>query len=106
VKFEADQLSADEQCVYQYLKLWPDQFVPGVEISRRADCKTRFLENPSWAGPVLGQLVELGMIETDGYGRYRLRGYSTVMVGGKSKFIAPHLMEILAKSGQKFDLRA
>jgi len=106
VDFEVDNLSTDEQCIYQYLELWPDQFVSGIEISRRADSKNRFFENPSWAAHVLGQLVALGTIETDGDGRYRLRGYSTVMVGGKSKFIAPHLMEILAKSGQKFDLRA
>jgi len=106
VDFEADNLSTDEHCVYQYLKLWPEHFVPEIEISRRADRKTRFLENPYWAGPVLGQLLELGLIETDGDGRYRLRGYSTVMVGGKSKFISPHLMEILSRSGHKFDMRA
>jgi hypothetical protein len=106
VDFESDILSKDEQCVYQYLKLWPDQFVSGIEISRRSDDKSRFLENPSWAGPALGQLLGLGLIETDGDGRYRLRAYSTVMVGGKSKFIAPHLMHILANSGQKFDIRA
>lgn len=103
---EAENLSTDEQSIYQYLKLWPDQFVPGIEISRRANLKTRFLKNPAWAGPVLGELVELGLIETDGNGGYRLRAGSTVMVGGKSRFIAPHLMEILANSGQKFDLRA
>jgi hypothetical protein len=106
VDFVAENLNADEQCIYEYLKLWPDQFVPGIEISRRAGHKTRFLGNPSWAGPVLGELLELGLIESDGNGGYRLRGYSTVMVGGKSRFIAPHLMEILANSGQIFDLRA
>ena len=106
MEFEADNLSTEEQRIYQYLKLWPDQFVPGIEISRRANLKTRFLKNPAWAGPVLGELVELGLIETDGNGGYRLRGVSTVMVGGKSRFIAPQLMEILANSGQKFDLRA
>jgi hypothetical protein len=106
VDFEADNLGSDEECIYQYLKLWPDQFVSGIEISRRADSKTRFLENPSWAGSALGQLLGVGLIETDGDGRYRLRAHSTVMVGGKSKFIAPELMEILIKSGQKFDIRA
>jgi hypothetical protein len=106
MEVEEVNLSTDEHCVYQYLKLWPDQFVHGIEICRRADRKSHFLENPHWAGTVLGQLVELGLIETDGNGRYRVKNHSTVTFGGKSRFIAPHLMEILTKSGQKFDLRA
>ena len=106
MELEFDNLSTDEHCVYQYLKLWPDQFVPVTEINRRADRKTRFLENPRWAGSALSNLEELGLVESDGDGRYKLRGYSTVMVAGKSKFIAPHLMEILARSGQKFDLHS
>ena len=106
MEFEAENLSADELCICEYLQLWPGQFVPGLEISRRADDQSRFLEDPSWAGTVLGELLELGLIESDGNGGYRLRGNPTVMLGGRSRFIAPDMVEILANSGRRFDLRA
>jgi hypothetical protein len=54
--------------------------------------------------PVLFKPGEHGLMPTDGEDRYSVIGCSTVLLGGKQRFIAPHLMEILAKSGQKFEL--
>jgi hypothetical protein len=108
VDWEANtnNLNADELCIYQFLKLWPDQHVSEFEISRRINRKPGQMESAAWIGPVLRSLIKRGLIEKIGDGRYSLRGNSTVKLGAKAKFIAPHLMEILAKSGQGFDLRA
>ena len=106
MEIEPENLGADEARVLDFLKNWPDAFVAGMEIARRADGKTRFLEDPRWAGHALAQLMELNLVESDDNGRYRLKPHSTVMCGTRRKFIAPHLLEILVKSGRHFDLSA
>jgi hypothetical protein len=106
VDLEANNLNADELCVYQFLKLWPDQHVSEWEISRQVKSKPGQMESSDWIRPALLSLIEHGLIEKVGECRYCLRGNSTVKLGGKAKFLSPHLMEILTKSGQGFDLRA
>ena len=106
MNIETDNLGVDETSVLEFLKNWPDVFVAGMEIARRADGKARFLKDPHWAGHALSQLMELNVIESNGNGRYRLKCRSTVMCGSQRRFIAPHLLEILEKSGRNFYLSA
>jgi hypothetical protein len=101
-----DNLTPDESCVLEYLKHWPGQFVSKIEIARRAESKTRFVNNPNWADNALRNLVEIGMVESNSYGQYCLPdrvAAGTVKCGAKTMFIAPHLAEILAKSGRRFN---
>jgi hypothetical protein len=104
VEIEPDNLETDEDCVLQFLKNWPDAFVAGQEIARRAGGHERFLDDPRWAGSALAHLLELDLVESDGNDKYRMKNHSTVMCRGQRKFIAPELLEILAKSGRHFDL--
>jgi len=40
-------MEADQTEICQFLKSWPDQFVSGKEICRRAGGKWRFREEPT-----------------------------------------------------------
>jgi hypothetical protein len=104
-----DNLTADETCVLEYLKHWPNEFVSKIEIARRAETRTRFLFDPTWADRALRSLMESGMVESNGLGQYSLPGRgapTTVKCGDKMMFVAPHLAEILEKSGRRFNLPA
>jgi hypothetical protein len=92
-------LNTDESCILRYLKNWPDTFVSDREIARRADGKTRFSEEPTWANGALGQLVALGLIEWDRSNRFRIMSRSSPKCNGKRRFVAPHLHETFEKAG-------
>jgi hypothetical protein len=99
VNVEPEDLNADEMCVYQFLKNWPDQFVPATEVNRRANQRTRFLENPRWAMQALYDLVERGLITSDGFNRYQvIQENRTLMPAAPFQFICPQIMEILARN--------
>jgi hypothetical protein len=104
-----DNLTADEICVLDYLKHWPNEFVSKIEIARRAETRTRFLFDPTWSDRALRSLIESGMVESNGLGQYSLPGRgaaTTVKCGARTMFVAPHLAEILEKSGSRFNLSA
>jgi hypothetical protein len=107
MNYRADNLTADESCVVEYLKQWPNEFISKIEIARRAETRTRFLFDPTWADRALLSLMASGMIESNGLGQYSLPGPSAatkVKCGDKMMFITPHLAEILEKSGNRFEL--
>ncbi len=109
MNLRAANLTADKSCVLAYLKHWPNEFVSKIEIARRAETRTRFLFDPTWADRALHSLMESGMVESNALGQYRLPGRgaaTTVKCGAKTMFIAPHLAEILEKSGNRFELSA
>jgi len=94
----------DQNCIVQYLKNFPDQFITEMEITRRADGRDRFVENSHWAHYALSQLLESKQIQTDGSGRYCLASRRAGNGQPARKFIAPQLREILEHSGHKIDL--
>lgn len=106
MKTEVENLSAEERSVLDFLKHWPGKYVSAAEIARRAGGKNRYREDPRWVSLVLPQLVSENLIETDGSGKYRFRMLRTVKIGGKKRFIAPHLGAILEQHDGKFDLSA
>jgi hypothetical protein len=94
-------MDADELDICNYLKSANDSFVSGTEIARRAGGKRRFKEEPGWATLVLGRLMEAGLVEADNSGRYRLKPQDDQ--GKTKRWVAPHIRQILEKSGKKFD---
>ena len=64
--------SAEEQTVLDYLKSSPNAFFSVVEICRRAGDKEKWAQNRRWALPILGRLLDRGLVETDASGHYRL----------------------------------
>lgn len=98
-------LGADENSILQYLNNFPDQFISVMELSRRAGGRGRYTEESRWAHVAVVQLMDLGFVETDGRGRYRIKlQKSSKTAGAKQKFIAPGMREILEQSGRKIDL--
>jgi hypothetical protein len=93
-------MDADEKAICEYLKSWPDQYVSGREISRRAGGKWRFREDPEWAGPVLTRLVERSIVESDSTGHYRL--VRQTKSEKPKRWISPQVRKILEKSGKDF----
>ena len=64
--------SDDELNVLNLMKCYPDQFLSGKEISRRAGGKRRFQQDPRWALPILLNLVARKILDSDELGHYRL----------------------------------
>jgi len=94
-------MDADERDICLYLKGWPDQFISGREICRRAGGKRRYREEPTWAIPVLGRLVERAIIESDATGHYRL--VRARKKEKKKRWVSPQMKEILERSGKDFE---
>lgn len=98
-----DNLEADERLVFLYLQNWPGEYISATEITRRADGKNRCQQDPRWATTALAQLVAAKWLETDGHGKYRVAARNeAVKLGGKKRFVAPHLRAILERHGGKF----
>lgn len=94
-------MDADERDICLYLKGFPGQFVSFAEISRRAGGKRRYRVEPEWATPILGRLIEKGLVESDSTGHYRLK------VRAKrektARWVSPEIRKILEKSGKDFE---
>jgi hypothetical protein len=95
-------MDADERSICLYLKACPGQFVSSAEISRRASTRRRSREEPTWAAPVLGRLVEKGLIEADTTGHYRL--IKRERKQEERKWLSPQVRKILRESGRKFNV--
>jgi hypothetical protein len=99
-------LGTDENCVLQYLQNFPDHFLTEMEISRRAGGRHAFVDDAHWAHSPLNVLVELGILETDGEGKYRVKTGRMDSDHPIRKFMSPHFRSILEQSGRNFDLSA
>jgi len=95
-------MDADERDICFFLKGWPGQFVALAEISRRASGKRREEKEPGWAVPVLGRLVEKGVVESDSTGHYRLKRRTDP--GKRTSAMSPRVRELLEKSGKTFEI--
>jgi hypothetical protein len=95
-------MDADEREICNFLKTFPGEFVSAKDIARRAAGKWRFREDPEWATPVLARLVERHVIEGDSRNYYRLLPSSTQT--RKKQWVAPHIKQLLEKSGKRFDI--
>jgi len=97
-------LGSDEWCVYRYLESHPNEFIGASQIARHADKKSRFLDDPNWPAQALRGLWEMGLIETEGGGSYRLKPQSVNPSAVSKRFLAPELRAILEQSSRKIDL--
>jgi hypothetical protein len=96
-------LSSDEQGILDYLKAWPDAFVSAKEIARKVGGKERFNEDRGWALSILGQMLRYGMVETDGFGGYRLKLPEKKEEEEKEQHVSPQILNILKSSGKSFE---
>jgi len=97
-------LGMDENCILLYLRTFRGAFITEMEITRHADGRKRFMENKHWARSALIQLLELGLVETDGLGRYQIHSTGSRAAYMKRKFLAPQLRDILEHCEHQFDL--
>jgi hypothetical protein len=93
-------MDADERDIVTYLKTWSGQYVSAREIARRAASKKRFQQEPNWAVPVLGRLVEKGIIESDSMAHYRLLAESKKHK--PKRWLSPEIKKILEQTGKEF----
>ena len=104
MKLDDLSFGEDENCVMQYLNNFPHELINVMEIARRAGSRARFLEDSHWANNALAQLLELGLVESDGNGKFRLKSDRPIAGGPAKKFIDPKLRQILENSGRNIDL--
>lgn len=90
-------MTGDEREIFDFLKTWGVRFVGATEIARRAGIKKRFYEDPHWAKPVLMQMVDRGILESDSHGRYRIKPLPRK--GKHQRQVAPDLAKILQENG-------
>ncbi len=90
-------MNADERDIFQFLKTWGVKFVGAAEIARRAGSKQRYYKEPDWAKPVLLQMAERGILESDAHGRYRIKPVSHK--DKLKRWVAPDIAKILQESG-------
>jgi hypothetical protein len=92
-------MTQEEQKICIYLRSMPGQFVSARDIARRADGKARYGKDPRWAAPIIAQLLEQRIIETDSTHHYRL-----IIKEQKKpkKWVSPQVKKILEKSGKDF----
>ena len=90
-------MDSDEREIYQFLQTWGTEFIGTKEIARRATTKKRFYEEPDWAKVVLMRMLEHGLLERDGQGRYRIKPVSRK--DKNKRWVAPDIAKILHESG-------
>jgi hypothetical protein len=90
-------MDSDEREIFDYLKSWADQFVSGREICRRAGGRRKWAEDPNWALPLLNNMVEKGILESDSKLRYRLK--SEDKKKKQKHWLSPDIAKIFEKHG-------
>ena len=66
-------MSDEEQLIVTFLGTSPESFFGRKEIARRAVRRTVYEENQHWADAPLASLVQMGVIEQNKDGLYRLK---------------------------------
>ena len=98
-------MDADQNEVFQFLKSWPNQFVSGKAICRRAGGKWRYRQDANWAVPILRRMLESNLVETDSTGHFRLNAQEPHAKKNRKKlWISPAIKAILRQSGRDFAL--
>lgn len=103
-------LSSDEQEIVNYLKAFPEQFVPLTDICRRAGGKHKGRETPHWAKPLMPRLVEEGFLEVNEKGNFRVKAEPEASKSNEpepkplaaKRWVSPEIAKILARQGKKF----
>lgn len=97
-------MSPDETAICKYLESWPGEYVSAQQICRQADGRRRFDTDPKWAYVVLTRLVDNGILEADGSGKYRLPANQSPEQAKEKKkperWISPHIKQILESRGK------
>ncbi len=95
-------MDAEEKEIFRYLRAEAGQFIPINLICRHAGGRQKFRDSPDWAKPALLRMLERGIVEVDSVGYYRLCP-RPVSDSSTRHWVAPHIVELLRKSGKKFD---
>jgi hypothetical protein len=94
-------MHVDEKAIMDYLKAWPHTFVSGREIARKVGGKRRYAEDRGWAIPVLSHMIQVGLIDTDNFGHFRLKSNDKKKKDGRH--VSPQILRILKSSGKTFE---
>jgi hypothetical protein len=94
-------MNALERDIYYYLKSRRREYLSIREIGRRAGGKRRFRAAPDWAKPILADMADRGIVESDAVGRYRLKPLPLKATKGK-RWASPEIVDILKASGKQF----
>ena len=73
-------MSAEEKEIIEFLKSFPDRFVSGVEVAKRAGTRNRFAADKNWALPFLRRMEMDGLVESNDSGEFRAKGSDTTFL--------------------------
>jgi len=98
-------MDADEREIFHYLRKDREVFVSASAISRHAGGRHRFRREADWAKAALSRMAERGIVEADATGAYRLKPIPKRNPSDQApRWVAPHIVEMLRKSGKNFDV--
>src|SRR5687767_11652456 len=67
-------MNAEENEIYEFLKARENMFVSVTDISKYVGRGSQFQKDRNWARPVLRRMEIDGLVESNPYGEYRVRG--------------------------------
>lgn len=67
-------MNAEETQICEFLKKRGANYVCVTDISKFLDAGRRFQKDRNWARPILRRMEVDGIVETNPYGEYRLKG--------------------------------
>jgi hypothetical protein len=92
-------MTSEEIEIYHYLKSRSGQFANPIEISRHV-AKRRCRANPQWALPLLAQMLERGILESNAADAYRISHALLAKIEDdrkKQRWLAPQIRLIFEK---------
>lgn len=82
-------MNAEETEIFEFLKKRGANFVSVTDISKFLGRGRRFQEDRNWARPVLRRMEVDGIVESNPYGEYRLKGAESEPVDFKEALRKP-----------------
>jgi hypothetical protein len=70
-------MNAEETEIYEFLKGRVNNYVSATEISKFLGRGRRFQKDRNWATPILRRMEVDGIVESNPYGEYRVKGEET-----------------------------
>ena len=115
-------LSSEEIEILTYLKSWNGQYVPVLELCRRAGGRRKYEDDPHWAKSLVSRLVDANLVDINERGHYRYKAEADIFFTVESeipvsiptikpypknapepqgeKWLSPEIATILKQSGR------
>jgi hypothetical protein len=82
-------MNADEKEIYDFLRTMRNEFVSVLEISKHVGAHKRYLQDRTWARPLLRRMEVEGLVESNPMGEYRIKPKSAADISFTKALLRP-----------------